>query len=289
MLSGMAVIRIVSISGSLQARSSNLSLVDSLSSLAGPEVEVTRWDGLRGLPHFDLDANEAPPPEVCAWRDVLRAADAVLIATPEYGHSLPGALKNGIDWVFSSGELYRKPVAITAASTGPGRGRRGIAALHQTLGALDALVLGGEPIARGPGAEEAARALLSQLVAAARHVRAGHTELPPVVLPEAIEALLRGTLLRAPLVTRLWVGDESASPTEAQAWQALAGLLHDSLQGAPASGPGLVVARLDGLLDGDARVPGTRLLEDLLARVDATPTLAVLLEQLGPRALAHLA
>ncbi|MBK8590758.1 MAG: hypothetical protein IPN77_16805 [Sandaracinaceae bacterium] len=150
-------------------------------------------------------------------------------------------------------------------------------------------MLGGEPIARGPGPEEAARALLSQLVAAARHVRAGHTELPPVVLPEAIEALLRGTLLRAPLVTRLWVGDESASATEAQAWQALAGLLHDSLQGAPASGPGLVVARLDGLLDGDARVPGTRLLEDLLARVDATPTLAVLLEQLGPRALAHLA
>ncbi|MBK8590757.1 MAG: NAD(P)H-dependent oxidoreductase [Sandaracinaceae bacterium] len=85
----MAVIRIVSISGSLQARSSNLSLVDSLSSLAGPEVEVTRWDGLRGLPHFDLDANEAPPPEVCAWRDALRAADGVLIATPEYGHSLP--------------------------------------------------------------------------------------------------------------------------------------------------------------------------------------------------------
>lgn len=287
MLSGMALVRIVSISGSLQARSSNLSLIDSLPSLAGPEVEVTRWDGLRGLPHFDLDANEAPPPEVRAWRDVLGQADGVLIATPEYGHSLPGALKNGIDWVFGSGELYRKPVAITAASAGSGRGRRGLVALHQTLGALDALVLGGEPIARGPGAEETARALLSQLVAAVRHVRAGHTELPFVALPAAVEALLHGTLLRAPLVTRLWAGEDVA-PTDAQVWEALAGLLADSLLGAPVSGPALVVARLDGLLSGDAREAGQRVLDDLVARVDATPALGVLLEQLGPRALAHL-
>lgn len=288
MLSGMDVIHIVSVSGSLQARSSNLSLVDSLPSLAGPDVEVTRWDGLRGLPPFDLDANEAPPPEVRAWREVLGQADGVLIATPEYGHSLPGALKNGIDWVFGSGELYRKPVAITAASAGSGRGRRGLAALHQTLGVLDALVLGGEPIARGPGADDATRALLSQLVAAARHLRAGHTELPSVALPEAVEALLRGTLLRAPLVTRLWAGDPDAVPEEAQVWEALAALLTDGLLGAPASGPGLVVARLDGLLESDATTHGQRLLDDLVARVDATPALEVLLEQLGPRALAHL-
>lgn len=288
MLSSMAVIRIVSISGSLQAHSSNLSLVDSLPSLAGPGVEVTRWDGLRGLPPFDLDANEAPPPEVRAWRDVLRGADGVLIATPEYGHSLPGALKNGIDWVFGSGELYRKPVAITAASAGPGRGRRGLAALHQTLGALDALVLGGEPIARGPAADDATRALLSQLVAAVRHLRAGHTDLPWVALPDAVEALLRGTLLRAPLVTRLWAGDGEAVPTDDEVWEALAALLTDGLLGAPASGPGLVVARLDGLLDGETSMHGQRLLDDLVARVDATPALEVLLEQLGPRALARL-
>lgn len=283
----MDAIRIVAISGSLQARSSNLTLVDSLPSLADPDVEVTRSDGLRHLPYFDLDANEAPPSEVREWREVLRTAEGVFIATPEYGHSLPGVLKNGIDWIFGSGELYQKPVAITAASAGPGRGRRGLAALHQTLRALDALVLGGEPIARGPGADDATRALLRQLVAAAHHVRAGHTELPQVVLPEAVERLLRGTLLRAPLVTRLWA-DGGVAPSEAQVWEALAGLLCDSLLGAPPSGPSVVVARLDGLLAGDTRTPGTQLLEDLVGRVDATPALAVLLEQLGPRALAHL-
>jgi len=288
MLRGVAVTRILSLSGSLQARSSNLTLVDSLPSLADPDVDVTRWDGLRGLPPFDLDANETPPPEVAAWRDALRTADAVWIATPEYGHSLPGALKNAIDWVFGSGELYRKPVAITAASTGPGRGRRGLAALHQTLNALDALVLGGEPIARGPGADTAARALLRQLVAASKHVRAGHGALPPMALPTAVEALLRGTLLRAPLVTRLWEHEDAAPPSPERVWQALAGLLHDSLEGAPASGPGLVVLRIDGVLEGDTHEPGQRLLEDLVARADATPALGVLLEQLGPRALAHL-
>lgn len=288
MLRAMSVVRVLGLTGSLQAASSNSLLVDSLPTVADPGVTVTRWDGLRGLPAFDLDANEAPPLEVRAWRDALGSADAVLIATPEYGHSLPGALKNAIDWVFGSGELYKKPVAITAASTGPGRGRRGLAALHQTLGALDALVLGGEPIPRGPQAEEGARRLLRQLVAAAQHLRAGHTELPRMVLPEAIEGLLRGTLLRAPLVTRLWNGPESDAPSEAEAWRALAGLLGDGLLGAPPSGPSLVVARLDALLDGASRAPGEQLLDELVARVDATPALEILLEQLGPRALAHL-
>lgn len=286
MLLGMAVIHVLSVSGSLQASSSNLSLIDTLPSLAGPDVEVTRWDGLRGLPPFDLDANEAPPASVLAWREALRTADGVFIATPEYGHSLPGALKNAIDWVFGSGELNRKPVAITAQSAGPGRGRRGLAALHQTLGALDALVLGGEPIARGPAVEPAARALLAQLVAAVRHLRAGHTDSPSMALPEPVDALLRGTLLRAPLLTRLWRGDDGA-PSEAQVWEALGGLLADNLLGAPPSGAALVVARLDGLVDGPA-APGRQLLQNVVARVDATPALDVLLEQLGPRALASL-
>jgi len=55
----------------------------------------------------------------------LSASDAVLIASPEYGFSLPGALKNAIDWVIGSGELEGKVVAITAAVPGPERGRRG--------------------------------------------------------------------------------------------------------------------------------------------------------------------
>jgi NAD(P)H-dependent FMN reductase len=79
----------------------------------------------------------------------------LLIASPEYGHSLPGVLKNGIDWLIGSGELERKVVAITAAVPGPERGQRGLLALRDTLAAVSAEVVGGEPIARGPtfGAE----------------------------------------------------------------------------------------------------------------------------------------
>ena len=65
-------------------------------------------------------------------------SDALLIASPEYGHSLPGSLKNAIDWVIGTGELERKVVAITAAVPGPERGRLGLQALRQTLGAVRA-------------------------------------------------------------------------------------------------------------------------------------------------------
>jgi chromate reductase, NAD(P)H dehydrogenase (quinone) len=69
---------------------------------------------------------------------------------PEYGFSLPGALKNGIDWVIGSGELEGKIVAITAAVPAPERGRRGLQALRDTLSAVRATIIGGEPIPVGP-------------------------------------------------------------------------------------------------------------------------------------------
>jgi hypothetical protein len=81
-----------------------------------PGVEFVLFDGLRDLPQFnpDLEVN-AEPEHVRRWRLALEESDAVLIASPEYGLSLPGALKNGIDWVIGSGELERKVVAITAS------------------------------------------------------------------------------------------------------------------------------------------------------------------------------
>jgi NAD(P)H-dependent FMN reductase len=99
-----------------------------------------------------------------AWRRALAGCDAVLIASPEYGHSLPGALKNAIDWVIGSGELHRKVVGITAATTIRERGLRGLQALGQTLRAVDAAVVGGAPIPRGPDFDRELRALLAALV-----------------------------------------------------------------------------------------------------------------------------
>jgi len=159
--------RILAIPGSLGARSSNLTLLATAVAVAPPGVEVVLFDRLGTLPHFDPDLDGSPAP-VRAWREAIASSDALLVATPEYGHSLPGVLKNAIDWVIGTGELERKTIAIIAAVPHPERGRMGLAALRQTLGAVSANVVGGEPIVRGPDLERDVRALLEALVAAAR-------------------------------------------------------------------------------------------------------------------------
>ena len=160
--------RVLAICGSLQAKSGNLALLKTAAASMPPGVELVHFDGLRNLPHFNPDIEASGVPEsVTQWRLALTRSDAVLIAAPEYGFSLPGALKNGIDWVIGSGELEQKVVAITAAVTGPERGRRGLNALRDTLSAVRATIVGGEPIAMGPGLESHVAALVRALVEAA--------------------------------------------------------------------------------------------------------------------------
>jgi chromate reductase, NAD(P)H dehydrogenase (quinone) len=159
-------VRILAICGSLQRKSGNSALLEAARQAAPPEVEVVLFDGLRALPHFDPDIEAAGevPVAVTAWRDAISASDALLIASPEYGHSLPGALKNAIDWVIGSGELEGKLVAVTAAVPAVERGRLGLKALRDTLGAVSARIVGGEPIARGPAFEDQVTALVTALV-----------------------------------------------------------------------------------------------------------------------------
>ena len=160
---------ILALCGSLQQKSGNLSLLQRAASLAPPGVEVRLCDDLRSLPHFDPDLEQQGELEkVTRWRRALAEADALLIACPEYGHSLPGALKNGIDWLIGSGELERKVVAITASVNFPERGTRGLSALRQTLQAVSARIVGGAPIVRGPSFDADVAALLAQLIAEAR-------------------------------------------------------------------------------------------------------------------------
>ena len=86
--------RILAISGSLQAQSKNSALLTAAASLAPPGVDLVVFDVIRDLPHFNPDMEASAVPEsVVRWRQVLAASDAVLIACPEYGLSLPGALK----------------------------------------------------------------------------------------------------------------------------------------------------------------------------------------------------
>lgn len=158
--------KILAISGSLQQRSGNLTLLQSAAQLAPADVEVALFEGLADLPHFNPDLDGEAIPSVRHLRQAVSGCDAVLIASPEYGHSLPGSLKNAIDWLIGTGELERKIVAITAATPARERGRRGLKALADTLGAVSATILGGEPIPRGPTADAELGELVRALVQA---------------------------------------------------------------------------------------------------------------------------
>ncbi len=156
--------KVLGICGSLQAESANLSLLKRAVTLAPASMQIEIFDGIRDLPHFnpDLEGNETHQ-AVKTLRKALSACDALLIASPEYGHSLPGALKNAIDWVIGSGELEGKLVAVTASAPAKERGVRGLKALCITLGAVRARIVGAEPIVRGPSFDEELSVLLEAL------------------------------------------------------------------------------------------------------------------------------
>ena len=110
---------IVAISGSLRAGSSNAALLRAAASVAPEGVQFVFYEGMNDLPHFspDLDAEGSTPPEpVRQLRELLIAADAILICSPEYAHGVPGAFKNLLDWLVSTGELVGKPVALLNAA-----------------------------------------------------------------------------------------------------------------------------------------------------------------------------
>lgn len=161
--------KVLAICGSLQADSANLRLLRAAATKVPEGVTFEIYDGLATLPFFspDIIAGEAPA-SVQRFRAALSGCDAVLIASPEYGHSLPGVLKNALDWVINSGELYRKVVAVTASAPGPGRGERGLAALCAVLRAVDARIIGGDPIIRGPEADEELAVLMEALLSTKR-------------------------------------------------------------------------------------------------------------------------
>jgi len=113
--------RILGISGSLRRGSHNRKLLRAAATLLPPGVELVEWDGLAGIPAFDEDLETTPPEPVRELFAAIEGADALLIATPEYNSSLPGALKNAIDWAsrpFPENVVRRKPTAVIGASTG---------------------------------------------------------------------------------------------------------------------------------------------------------------------------
>ena len=113
--------RILGISGSLRRGSHNRRLLRAAGDALPPGAVLAEWDGLAHLPAFDEDLESTPPPPVQDFLDAVEEADALLIATPEYNASLPGALKNALDWAsrpFPDNVLREKPSAVIGASTG---------------------------------------------------------------------------------------------------------------------------------------------------------------------------
>jgi chromate reductase, NAD(P)H dehydrogenase (quinone) len=116
------MVRILGIPGSLRRGSHNTTLLRAAAELLPPGVELQVYDGLRELPPYDPDFDVEPAePAVARLREAIASADGVLIATPEYNGSIPGVLKNALDWAsrpFPDSSLRGKPVAVVGASTG---------------------------------------------------------------------------------------------------------------------------------------------------------------------------
>jgi len=113
--------KILGIAGSLRRGSHNRKLLRAAAAALPPGVELTEWDGLAALPAYDEDLESHAPAPVREFLSAIEHADALLIATPEYNASVPGALKNAIDWAsrpFPDNVLRDKPSAVTGASTG---------------------------------------------------------------------------------------------------------------------------------------------------------------------------
>ncbi len=129
-----ATVHILLASGSLRHASTNTAVLKTAAELAPRGVEMTLYEGMSDLPHFNPDGDrEGEPvhPAVAALREQINAAEAILICTPEYAGALPGALKNLLEWTVGDASTYRKPVAWINAA-GPAA-PTGAADAHQSL------------------------------------------------------------------------------------------------------------------------------------------------------------
>jgi NAD(P)H-dependent FMN reductase len=133
-------VRVVLVSGSTRAGSTNTAALRTAAGLGLPGIEATLWADLVGVPAFVPEDETQPPAAVAELRRLLAAADAVVFCTPEYAGTLPGSFKNAIDWLVGSGELYRKPVSWINVGA-PGRGAGAEATLATVLGYVDAEVI----------------------------------------------------------------------------------------------------------------------------------------------------
>lgn len=180
--------RVLGISGSLRQGSYNHALLREAAERLPAGAELVEFDRLGEIPPYDADVEAAGTPEsVAALRQAMREADAVLVATPEYNHSIPGVLKNALDWASrpaGHSALTGTPAAVIGASTGMFGAVWAQAETRKVLGALGGRVVEAElPVAQAadlyrdgrlelsPEQSERLGDLLAELVAEAEQQR----------------------------------------------------------------------------------------------------------------------
>jgi chromate reductase len=141
-------VKVLAISGSLRSGSYNTTLLRAAAEVAPEDVEVVLYDGLKAIPPYDEeDDADIAPAVVAGFREALAGADAILFATPEYNGSIPGVLKNALDWAsrpFATNALRNKPVTVVGASTGGFGAVWAQADLRRVLKTIGARVIGEE-------------------------------------------------------------------------------------------------------------------------------------------------
>ncbi len=187
--------RVLGISGSLRRGSLNSALLRAAAARLPAGAELVEFDRLGEVPPYDSDLEAEGTPEVVRdLREAMRGADAVLVATPEYNHSIPGQLKNALDWASrpaGQSAMNGKPAAVVGASTGIFGAVWAQAETRKVLGALGARVVEAElPVGRAnellsegeleldPQLSGRFEEILAELVAAAEEAEAGTEPVP---------------------------------------------------------------------------------------------------------------
>ena len=138
--------KILAISGSLRQGSHNTDLLRGAAAGAPDGVDIELYHELKEIPPYDADDDipGSPPESVERFKSALAEADAILISTPEYNSSIPGVLKNALDWAsrpLAESPVLNKPVAVLSSSTGMFGGVWAAAETRKVMGALGARTL----------------------------------------------------------------------------------------------------------------------------------------------------
>lgn len=111
--------KVFAIVGSASSNSSNLKLVEAIAALATDQFQVTIFNDLKSLPHFDPEISvDHPPKQIIDFRNAIEQSDGVIICAPEYVYSIPSGLKNAIEWCIATTVFTGKPIGLITAAAG---------------------------------------------------------------------------------------------------------------------------------------------------------------------------